>query len=106
MDWAIWAALIIAFVATTAAWAKLIVAILRGWRDFKRFRRHLGKELATLADHGEATVEKLETASDTRELEEALARLRVTLAQFAVLRAAVDETNDTVQGYLAYLPRG
>jgi len=106
MDWAIWAALIAVFLANIAAWAHLVVASLRGWRDFRRFRRHLGKELATLADLGEVTVERLEKASDTRQLDESVSRLRVSLARLAVLRAAIDETNETARGYLAYLPRG
>jgi hypothetical protein len=105
MDWAIYGALIAAFLANIAAWTHLVVRALRGWRDFRRFRRHLGKELATLADHAEATVEKLETAGDTRELDESISRLRVSLARLAVLRGAIDETTGTARGYLAYVPR-
>src|SRR4051794_38968729 len=97
MNWTIYGALIVTFLVTTGAWAYLIVCSLRGWRQFKRFRRHLGKGLETLADHGDVTVQKLETATDTRELDEALSRLRVTLARFAVLRAAIDETSETAR---------
>ena len=97
MDWAIWAALIVGVVATAAATAFLIVRILRAWRDFKRFRRHLGKELDRLADAGEVTVQKLETASDTRELDEAVSRLQISLARLAVLRLYLDESVEPVQ---------
>jgi hypothetical protein len=71
----------------------------------KRFRRHLAKELQRLADLGEQTVEKVETATDTADLNESLGRLRVTLARFAVLRAALDEATNAVTRVTAVYPR-
>jgi hypothetical protein len=105
MDWAIYAALLAGFAAVVAAGAFFVVRFLRARRDLKRFRRHLGKELDRLADLGEATVQKLETATDTRELDESLSRLRVTLARFAVLRASLDESLDTFRRLTAVYPR-
>jgi hypothetical protein len=105
MDWAIWAALIVGVVATIAATAFLVVRILRAWRDFKRFRRHLGKELDRLADVGEVTVQRLETAGDTRELEEAVSHLQTSLARLAVLRMHLDESLEPFKRISAALAR-
>src|SRR5262245_24374305 len=97
MDWAIWAALIVAFVATIAATAFLIVRIARAWRDFKRFRRRLGKELDRFAAVAAQTAEKLETAGGTQELEAAVSRLRASLARLDVLRTYLDEALEPVR---------
>lgn len=105
MDWAIWGALILGFLAVVAAAAVLVVRFLRARRDLRRFRRHLGTELDRLADLREATVRKLETATDTRALDESLSHLRVTLARFAVLRASLDESLDTFRRLTAVYPR-
>jgi hypothetical protein len=105
MDWAIYAALIAAFLTSTAATALVGVRGLRAWRDLKRFRRHLAKELDRLADVSEVAAQKLETASDTRELDESLTRLRVTLARFAVLRASLDESLATFGRLSLIYPR-
>src|SRR5882757_2726682 len=91
MTWTIWLALIVAVLAVLGSLGFLGVRLLQGWRAFKRFRRHLGKELDNLADALERTSVAVERASDTSRLDEARARLRVTLARFAVLREALDE---------------
>ena len=95
-NWIIYAALIAGTLAFFAALGFLGVRILQGWRTFKRLRRHLGKELERLADLGEATADKVGTASDTAELNASVARLRVSLARLAVLRAALDEATGPV----------
>ena len=105
MDWAIYGALLVGALAMAGAIALLVVRSLRAWRDVKRFRRHLGKELDRLADLGEQTVQKLETATNTAELDEHLSHLRVTLARFAVLRASLDESLDTFRRLGAVYPR-
>jgi hypothetical protein len=105
MDWAIWGASILGFLTVVATTAFFVVRFLRAWRDLRRFRRHLAKELDRLADLGEVTVQKLETATDTRELDETLSHLRVTLARFAVLRASLDESLDTFRRLTAVYPR-
>jgi predicted nuclease with TOPRIM domain len=105
MDWAIYGALLVGALATGGAAALLVVRGLRAWRDLKRFRRQLGRELERLADLGEATTQKLEKATSTAELEESLSRLRVTLARFAVLRASLDESLDAFRRLTAVYPR-
>ena len=96
-NWLIYAALIAGTLAVFAALGFLGVRILQfPTRTLKRLRRHLGKELERLADLGEATADKVGTASDTAELEASVARLRVSLARLAVLRAALDEATGPV----------
>jgi len=91
MVWAIWAASIVAVLAMLAALVFLAVRLLQGWRTFKRFRRHLGKELDGLADAVERTSAAAERASDTHRLEESIGHLRATLAALAIVREALDE---------------
>src|SRR5437763_8241447 len=91
VDWPIYGALIFGGIAVVAAVSLLAVRALQGWRTLKRFRRHLGRSLHDLAEKAEHTGEIVERASDQGELEDVLARLRLTLAKFAVLRAAADE---------------
>jgi site-specific recombinase len=105
-DWAVWGALIVAFVAGIAALALLVVRILQAWRDLKRTRRRSVRRLEQFAAKSEATAERLATAGDTVELQESLARLRDSLARLAVLRDALDEAaEDTVDRVVAFMPR-
>ena len=80
-------------------------AFLQAWRALKRLRRHLAKELARLADLAEQTADKVGAATDTAELTESLARLRVTLRRFALLREALDETTAAFARVTAVYPR-
>jgi hypothetical protein len=105
VDWTIWTALIVGALAMLAALGYLGVRILQGWRTLKRFRRHLGKELAQLADAGERTAEAAAQATDTTELDRSLSRLRITLARFAVLREALDEATGAIGRLAAVYPR-
>jgi len=104
-NWAIYGALIVAFLAGVAAIAYLVVRALEGWRALKRLRRGLARELVRIADLGEATADKLGTATDTAELETSVSRLRVDLARFAVLREALDEAQDTFRRFTLVYPR-
>ena len=105
-DWAIWAALILAFLAGIAALALVVVRVLEAWRDLKRTRRRAIRRLDAFAAKNEATAERLATAGDTVELQESLGRLRVSLAQLAVLRNALDEAaEETVDRVIAFAPR-
>jgi hypothetical protein len=104
-DWAIWGALAAGFLAATGGLAFLVVRTLQAWRDFKRVRRHVFKGLDDLAAKGELTAEKAAAAAETEELERSVARLRGSLARFAVLRAALDEAQETFARPFAFLPR-
>jgi hypothetical protein len=105
-DWAIWSALIVAALAVGAASALLARRAIRAWRDVKDARRDVVRRLDDLSAKVEQTAERVAAAGDTAELQESVGRLRVSLAQLAVLRAAVDEAHhDTVGRVTAYLPR-
>lgn len=105
MDWAIYGALIVGFLAVAAAAAYLVVQALTAWRAFKRLRRHTAKELAALANAADATAHAAERATDQSRLNASLAELRVALAQFAVLRSALDEATDAFGRFTAVYPR-
>jgi predicted nuclease with TOPRIM domain len=103
--WLIYAALAAGAVAILAALVFLAVRVLRAWRDLKRLRRHLAKELDRLADRAEVLADSAARAGDTTQLQERLDHLRVTLARFTVLREAFDEATGAVTSVTAFMPR-
>jgi hypothetical protein len=104
-DWAIWAALIVVAVAGITALTLFAVRASNAWRDVRDTRLDVLRRLDDFAGKAEAVSEKLAAADDTAELQSSLERLRVSLAQLAVLRAALDEVDGTVGRVTAYLPR-
>jgi hypothetical protein len=104
-NWLIYAALIAGALAILGALALLAVRALQAWRSFKRLRRYVARELDRLADLGEATADKVARATDTEELDRSLASLRVSLAQLAVLREALDGVSDTIGSVTAFVPQ-
>jgi DNA-directed RNA polymerase specialized sigma24 family protein len=105
-DWLVWAALAIAVIAGTAALVRLVVIALRAWRDLKRSRRALFKELDWLADAADAAAEKAAAAGPASDrLTRSLERLAVSRRKFAVLRSALDEATDAVRRVAAVYPR-
>jgi hypothetical protein len=105
MDWAVYGALAFAGVSTLAATGFVAVRALQGWRSFKRFRRRVGRELDRLAELAGITAEQAPTAGHPAQLDESLARLRVTLARFAVLQEAFDEATAAFRRVTAVYPR-
>jgi len=103
-DWLVYAALAASAAAILGGLALLAVRLLQGWRDLKRARRHLAHELDRLADSLERMTESAERASNTSELAERVDHLRTTLAQFAILREAIDEMTGTVGRVTAFIP--
>jgi HAMP domain-containing protein len=83
----------------------VVVRSLRAWRDFKRFRRQLGRELDQLAAAGERTAASAERATESEELAASIGRLRRSLGRLAVLRSALDEATGTVTRFTALYPR-
>jgi hypothetical protein len=104
-NWLIYAALIAGALAILGALALLAVRALQAWRSLKRLRRYVARELDRLADLGEATADKVARATDTEELDRSLASLRVSLAQLAVLREALDGVSDTIGSVTAFVPQ-
>jgi len=105
VNWLIYLALILSFFAVAAALAFVAVRALQAWRALKRLRSHLANELGSLADLAERTAENAARRTDTAELDGALSRLRVGLARFAVLRAALHEVTGTFGRFTAVYPR-
>ena len=105
-NWAIWSALIFAFLAGIAALALLVRRTRAAYRDFDRTHETLVRELDDVTARGEATAARAEaTAGDTSELQESLERLRASLAQLAVLTAALEDVNQMAGRVAAVLPR-
>jgi hypothetical protein len=105
VDWAVYGALIAAGLAVVTAVVFVIVRSLRAWRDFKRFRRQLGRELDQLSAAGERTAEAAELATDSAALAASAGRLRRSLGRLAILRSALDEATGTVTRFTALYPR-
>jgi uncharacterized protein YlxW (UPF0749 family) len=104
-DWAIWAALIVVVLAGFAALALFVVRARQAWRDARDTPPEVLRRLDEFSHKAEAVAEKIAaTSNSTAELEGSVERLRVSLAQLAVLRAALDEATGTVGRVTAYLP--
>ncbi len=105
-DWAIWGALIVVAVVGIAALALFAVHVRRAWRDARETNRETLRRLDEFAGKAEAVSERLAATGDkTAELEGSLKHLHVSLAQLAVLRAALGEVDSPVGRVAAYLPR-
>jgi hypothetical protein len=105
-DWAIWGALIFAFAAGIAALVLLIRRTRAAFREFDRTHEAVVRELDEVTARGEATAARAEaTAGVTSDLQESLERLRASLAQLAVLTAALDEVDQMVGRVAAVVPR-
>jgi hypothetical protein len=104
-DWAIWAALVLGGAAGIAATVQVVRRTLATWRHADETRREAVRRLDQFAVKAEATADRIALVGDTAELQTSLERLRASLAQLAVLRAALDEVNGTVGRVGAYLPR-
>ena len=96
---------IAAALLVAGALALLAVRVLQGWRDLKRLRRHVFRDLDRLFEKVEAAVEKAAALADTSRVEETLAHLRKTLARFGILRDAWAEAGDTVARVTVFIPR-
>jgi hypothetical protein len=104
-DWAIWGALIAAALAGIGALALLARRVLAAWRAIRETRRDVVRRLDDLLAKADTTAQKVAAAGDTTELQESLARLRVSHARLAVLRTAIDEAKVTFGRVTAVVPR-
>jgi hypothetical protein len=105
VTWLIWTGLIVGGLTVVAALGLLGVRLLQGWRTFKRFRRHLGKELDGLGTAVERMSQAADRTTQAARLDRSLGRLRVTLARFAILREALDEATGAFGRFTAPYPR-
>ncbi|HEY8107425.1 MAG TPA: hypothetical protein VIC70_01870 [Gaiellaceae bacterium] len=105
-DWAIWAALILVALAGSAALTLLVLNSLKAWHAGKDARDAILGRLDGFTAKAETVADKIAAADDgTAEVQESLGRLRVSLARLAVLRAAIDEVDNTVARVAAVVPR-
>jgi site-specific recombinase len=104
-DWAVWGALILGFLAGTAALAALAVRARAAWSDVKAAHLTAIRRLDELIAKGETTADKIAAAGDTAELQDSLVRLRVSLARLAVLRDALDDARAGFRRVTAFVPR-
>jgi site-specific recombinase len=104
-DWAIWGALILGFLAGVTAFVAVAVRARKAWRDVENAHRTAVRSLDDLVAKGEKTAEKVAAAGDTAELQDSLARLRVSLERLAVLRNALDEARVASRRVTAFVPR-
>jgi hypothetical protein len=104
-DWAIWGALIVAWLAGVAALVLVVRRSLTAWRKADEVRRDMVGRLDELTAKAEVTAERAAGAGDTAELQESVGRLQVSLAQLAVLTAALDEARITFGRIAAVVPR-
>ena len=104
-DWAIWAALAVAVLAGAGALALVVLRTLQAWRTVKAVRSNVVGTLDQLAAAGAETADKVTEAGDTAELQETVARLRISLARLAVLREALAEAQDAAGRVTAVVPR-
>jgi len=105
VDWTIYGALIVGFIAIAAGSARLFVHARDMWRSFRRLRGNFAVELDRLSEASEKASATAERAGDQQRLNESLGRLRVSLAQFAVLQSAFEEATDAFGRITAVLPR-
>jgi hypothetical protein len=93
-DWAVWGALLVA-ICSGIAGAILVATRARDvLRDFKRVNSCATKSLGDLVAKADLAATKAERAGDTQELQESVARLRGSIAQLMILRAALVEIDE------------
>ena len=102
-DWVVWGALAVAICSGIAA-AVVILRRVRGLvRDGMRVYASVAASVSALEAKVELAATKAEAAADTRELERSLARLRGSVAQLAVLQAALAEVDEQFGWMRAFL---
>ena len=105
-DWAIYAALIAGGVALAISTVRLVKQSLETWRDLKRLRRKLVRELDHVTFGAEVAAEKLAaTEALSQRLERSLGRLNVSIARLRILTDALDEVDAQFGRAAWFFPR-
>ena len=90
-DWVVWGALVVAICSGIAGIVLVVVRVVEAARNAKTARVRVADRLSAISRKAELAATKAESAGDTQELQESIARLRGSLAQLAILRAAIAE---------------
>ena len=88
-DWAVWGALAIAICSGIAGVVLVLARVRIALRSVKSLRSGAVAGLEAVARKADLAAAKAESAGDTRELQESVARLRRSITQLAILRAAI-----------------
>jgi hypothetical protein len=99
------AALVIFLLAVLGGAAFVAVRVLRFFRALKAVRRAIFDGLERVADAADHAAERAGELAADGALPQALAGLRRTTAQFAVLRAALAEVQDSIAAVTVWYPR-
>ena len=90
-DWVVWGALAVAICSAIAAMVLVLARVRDVLRSLKSLNARAVESLRALEAKAELAAAKLESATDMRELQASVARLRRSLARLAILRAAIAE---------------
>ena len=102
----LWIAVGIGVLAPAFALVSIVRSGLRAWRDFRGSSGALSAALSDLTVRLERFAGRTGARSaEVAELAEGQARLQSSLAQLAVLRAAVDEARDAARRVTVFYPR-
>jgi hypothetical protein len=94
-DWVVWGALVVAICSAIVAIVRVARRTRSVLRDFKRVNSRAVKSIDDLAAKAELAAAKAESVgNDTHELHESVARLRASIAQLLILRAALKEVDE------------
>jgi hypothetical protein len=105
-DWLVWVALAVAVLAGVGSLARVFVVALRAWRDLKRSRRAVFKELDRVAAAAEAAgTHAAALGVDSERLSRSLAQLAASRRRLAVLQSALDDATGAVGRITAVYPR-
>ncbi len=102
----IWIAVFLLLFFATAGSIFVFLRLRLFWRSFKSFASDLDGTFQQLTGSLERLAGNAETfGADQRKVEASLARLRRSLARAAVLRAAVEDAQDSLGRLTAVYPR-
>jgi hypothetical protein len=99
----VWIALLVGFVAVVGSIVFVVLRALELWRTSKASFTDFGERIDDLSRRVEAFASR--EAPELEQLEPALARLRRSSAQLAVLRNAVTRVREQASGVLVFYPR-
>jgi hypothetical protein len=103
---AVWIALALGLAGFAGGVAVAVTRGFRAWRTFRRTSRHITQRLGELTDKAAATEEKAVAATaNSAKLADVAARLQASLAELAVLRAALAEAQAGVGRVRSVVPR-
>jgi hypothetical protein len=99
------ASFLVGLAASIAALVLVVVRAVDVWRQAKRAGGAFAAELELFEDRAARTERLLDEAeSSSRKLEEAVARLRVSLTRLQVLRSALERATARTRWLRAFLP--